>query len=212
MKREKIQNYLFVVVVYSIFGLEPKSSQEQYDLNIDVWFQKMAKQFECSSNSKCVYMNQIITEELEFYNNLEFENNFHMVVKNNAESKKKLLQKLFSSSKDDEIGSLQIQAKKIHVIEDLNNLKISPKFYNLLKDQQIKGKVLADFQLIKMVRKGTILQQQIKQQIELKYKNYQIDFSCIGLRHISEPLLNPIIQVKIKELSFELEGRPEESL
>ena len=54
------------------------------------------------------------------------------------------------------MGMIKIKAKEIVEIEDVSQLKINPKTYDIMHKGEIQGKILADFYLIKLVRKKSL--------------------------------------------------------
>ena len=118
--------------------------------------------------------------------------------------------------KDNNLGTFTVSANDCTVINDLDKYDLSdpkfiPKFYNLTKDGFSKGKILANFVLVKNPKTHSLSKYEDSSRSKLKkmikkhittFKS-DVDFSAFGLRNLAAPLKNPRVTVTLSQKNKE---------
>jgi hypothetical protein len=132
---------------------------------------------------------------------------FRVEVKNKAKDSG-----FFGGKKDDMIGLINLDLTNT---EDFTKLRddsdltqsLEPKFYTLMRNGAIKGKLLAFFSYC-VCSKHEISSEKFRKCFSITQESQDLDFSVIGLRNLDEKLPNPRVCLSLKPYGAKIEFKP----
>jgi hypothetical protein len=132
---------------------------------------------------------------------------FRIEVKNIASSTG-----FFGNKKNDMIGIVNLDLTnpdhftRLRDDSDLHG-NIEAKFYTLVHEGQIKGKILGFFGYC-INSKADISESKFRKCFTITQESYNVDFSVIGLRNLDDKLQNPRVEFNIKPYGAKIVYKP----